>query len=225
MTAMALIPCPECGKQVSSQAATCPSCGIALAGALGAPQGVRLGAAAAVPSMAEQTLWQANPSALLLLGQAVSVALVVLVVLVLAAFCFPALADVGRNTWFDASKAWLVLGIVLGAYVLFRGIRIALHAARLRATHYRLTNQRLVVETGLVTRTLLEVDLRSVDDLVFRQGLTERLLGVGTISVVSSDHNAPRLLLLGVKDPRAVRELIRSQAYALTQRQLFTRST
>jgi membrane protein YdbS with pleckstrin-like domain len=222
---MALISCPECGKQVSSQAASCPSCGIALAGSAGAGGGPRLGAPAAAASTAEQTLWEAHPSGLLLLGQAVAVALVVLVLVVLAAFLFPALADVGRSTWFDASKAWSVLAVVLGAYVVFRGIRIALHAARLRSTHYRLSNQRLVVETGLVTRTLLEVDLRSVDDLVFRQGLMERLLGIGTISVVSSDHNAPRLALLGVKDPRAIRELIRTQAYALTQRQLFTRST
>jgi membrane protein YdbS with pleckstrin-like domain len=222
---MALISCPECGKQVSSQAATCPSCGIALGTSASAVGGPRLGAPAAAPSLVEQTLWEANPSGLLLLGQAVGVALVVLVLVVLAAFVFPVLSDVGRSTWFDASKAWSVLAVVLGAYVLLRGIRIALHAARLRSTRYRLTNQRLVVETGLVTRTLLEVDLRSVDDLVFRQGLMERLLGIGTISVVSSDHNAPRLGLLGVKDPRAIRELIRTQAYALTQRQLFTRST
>jgi uncharacterized membrane protein YdbT with pleckstrin-like domain len=187
--------------------------------------GVRLGAAAAAPSTAEQTLWEAHPSPLLLLGQAMSVGLVVLLVLVGAAFVFPSLADVGRNTWFDPSKAWLVLALVLGAYVLLRGITIALRAARLRATRYRLTNQRIVVETGLVTRTLLEVDLRSVDDLVFRQGLMERLLSIGTVSIVSSDHNAPRVGLFGVKDPRAIRELIRSQAYALTQRQLFTRST
>ncbi len=222
---MALINCPECGKQVSSQAASCPSCGIALAGPAGALGGLKVGPAVGAPSTAEKTLWEASPSPVLLLGQAMGVAFVVVVVLVLAALAFPALEEVGRSTWFDLSKAWLVLAVVLGAYVLLRGIRIGLSAARLRATRYRLTNQRLVVETGLVTRTLVEVDLRSVDDLVFRQGLMERLLGIGTVSVVSSDRNAPRLALLGVKDPRGTRELIRSQAYALTQRQLFTRST
>ena len=29
---MALIKCPECGHQVSDKAATCPSCGVAIAG-------------------------------------------------------------------------------------------------------------------------------------------------------------------------------------------------
>jgi hypothetical protein len=35
----------------------------------------------------------------------------------------------------------------------------------------------------------------------------------------------PRLQLRGIKDPRALRELIREQAYQMSQGQLFTRST
>jgi len=222
---MALINCPECGKQVSSLAASCPHCGVALAGAGGAPGAARLAAPAGAPSTQEQTLWESSPSLLLLLGELVGVLLVVLVVVLLAAFALPALRDVARNSWLDPGKAQLVLALVLGAYLLVRGIRIALRAARLRTTRYRLTNQRLVVESGLVSRTLAEVDLRSVEDLVFRQGPVERLLGIGRVGVVSSDRNTPRLQLVGVKDPKGTRELIRTQAYAATQRQLFTRST
>jgi membrane protein YdbS with pleckstrin-like domain len=222
---MALINCPECGKQVSSLAASCPHCGVALAGGGAAPAASRLTAAAGAPSAAEQTLWESSPSLLLLLGEVVGVLLVVLVVVLLAAFLLPAFRDVARNSWLDPGKAQLVLTVVLVAYLLLRGIRIALRAARLRTTRYRLTNQRLVVESGVVSRTLAEVDLRSVEDLVFRQGPLERLLGIGRISVVSSDRNTPRLQLVGVKEPKGTRELIRTQAYAATQRQLFTRST
>jgi membrane protein YdbS with pleckstrin-like domain len=222
---MALINCPECGKQVSSLAASCPHCGFALASAAGGLGAARMGAAASPPSTAEQTLWESSPSLRLLLGETLGVLLVVLAVALGAAIVFPAFRDVARNSWVDPSKAPLVLTVVLLAYVLVRGIRIALRAARLRATRYRLTNQRLVVETGLVSRTLAEVDLRSVEDLVFHQGPVERLLGIGRVSVVSSDRNAPRVQLVGVKDPKGTRELIRTQAYAATQRQLFTRST
>jgi membrane protein YdbS with pleckstrin-like domain len=219
---MALISCPECAKEVSSRAVSCPHCGFGLAGASPA---VALGATAAPPSAVEQTLWEASPSLRLLLGESLSVLLVVLVVVLLAVFLLPALNEVARNSWMDMAKAPLLLTFVLCAYVAVRGIRIALRAARLRATRYRLTNQRLVVETGLVSRTLADVDLRSVEDLVFRQGPMDRLWGVGSISVVSSDRNTPRLQLVGVRDPKGTRELIRTQAYALTQRQLFTRAT
>ncbi len=223
---MALVACPECGKQISSQAATCPHCGISLAGAA-APRG--LGAAPPAAPLAEQTLWEASPSLLLLLGETLATILVVLAVILLVALGLPAvlsaLPDGGRSTWVDPHKAPLVLTVVLAVYLAVRGSRMAVRAARLRSTRYRLTNQRLLVESGLLSRGMLEVDLRTVDDLVYRQGLVDRLLSIGTISVVSSDRTSPRLQLLGVKDPRGTRELIRSQAYAATQRQLFTRST
>jgi membrane protein YdbS with pleckstrin-like domain len=219
---MALISCPECGKQVSSQAASCPNCGFGLSGGAA---GARLGPPAAAAPVAEQTLWEGGPSLLVLLGETVSALAVVLVVVLLALLALPALSEVARNSWLDTRKAPLALTVVLSVYLALRGVRIALRAARLRATRYRLTNQRLVVETGLVSRTLAEVDLRSVEDLVFRQGPLERLLGIGTIGVVSSDRNTPRLQLFAVRDPRGTRELIRTQAYAATQRQLFTRST
>lgn len=38
---MALIPCPECGKQVSSKAATCPKCGIQISKTVDAKSGVK----------------------------------------------------------------------------------------------------------------------------------------------------------------------------------------
>lgn len=229
---MALINCPECGKQVSSQAATCPHCGIALAApaAPPLPAGMRPGPlAGAATQTPEQTLWEASPSLSLLLGQVLRVAGVFLVSAILLLVVFPALlsglGDVGRTTWVDPSKATLIVWAVLGAYLAVRGARIALLAARLRTTRYRATNQRIQVESGLFSRSLIEVDLRSVDDLVFHQGPVERALGIGAVTVVSSDRTVPRLRLQGVKDPRGVRELIRTHAYAATQRQLFTRST
>jgi membrane protein YdbS with pleckstrin-like domain len=228
---MALINCPECGRQVSSQAATCPGCGVALAGVSRAPGGLQPGGVGggSVPLGPEQTVWEATPSLLLLLGQVVRVALVVVAAIVLLAVVIPgvlgAMGDVGRTTWVNPAQAPLLLGLVIGGYLLFRAVRIGLLAARLKTTRYRASNQRITVESGLLSRSNAEVDLRSVDDLVFEQGPVERLLGIGTVTVVSSDKTAPRLRLRGVKDPKATRELIRTHVYAATQRQLFTRST
>ena len=90
---------------------------------------------------------------------------------------------------------------------------------------YTLTTQRLLIERGVLTKSLEEVDLRYVDETQFFQPFLERLLGIGEIRVVSSDKLAPNLVLHGVADPRGVREKIRAQAYAVSQRQFFTRST
>jgi hypothetical protein len=91
--------------------------------------------------------------------------------------------------------------------------------------HYRVTTQRIIIESGLFSKSLEEIDMRSVDDIEFRQSFLERIFGIGEIAVVSTDKVAPRRTLHGIRDPRNTRELIRGAAYHVSQRQLFTRST
>src|SRR5277367_1171107 len=98
-SSMALISCPECGREVSSRAASCPHCGFALAGTAGPAGAAALGLTGATPSLAEQTIWESSPSLLLLLGETVGVLAVVLVVVLLAALLLPALREAARNSW------------------------------------------------------------------------------------------------------------------------------
>ena len=67
--------------------------------------------------------------------------------------------------------------------------------------------------------------MRTIDDITFHQTFVERLLGIGQIAILSSEPSTPRVRLVGVTDPRQVRELIRGSAYQATRGQLFTRST
>ena len=115
--------------------------------------------------------------------------------------------------------------MIVGSYLVIRVIVLSTSVIRLRTTKYRLTSQRLVVEQGVLSRTLDEVDLRTVDDSGFSQSPLERLQGIGTVWVVASDRSTPRLALRGISDPRALREKIRENAYRMSQGQVFTRST
>jgi uncharacterized membrane protein YdbT with pleckstrin-like domain len=102
---------------------------------------------------------------------------------------------------------------------------VALRYLQLKTTRYRLTNQRLTIESGLFSRRVDDVDLRSVQDVGLAQSVLERLLGVGRLEIISSDPTRPRLVLFGIGDPLAVRERLRAGAYQASQRQVFTRST
>ena len=82
-----------------------------------------------------------------------------------------------------------------------------------------------MIETGLLTKALSEIDLRYVDDSQFTQGVVHRMLGIGNVTLMSSDKSTPVYVLRGIRDPRGVRELIRTHAYKVSQRQLFTRAT
>ena len=232
---MALVACPECGQQISTAAASCPHCGRpSLAGV--APAGATaisgFAAAAAAPAP-EQSLWQGSPSIALLYGQLLRLIIRFVLLFLVGYFALtrglPALAASSPQfgTFLDEHGNNVRLGII-GLLVLAlvpSVFALVMAIARNRTTHYRVSNQRIIIESGLFSRSLEEIDMRSVDDIEFRQSFLERVFGIGEIAIVSTDKVAPRRSLHGIHDPRNTRELIRSAAYQLTQRQLFTRST
>ena len=75
-------------------------------------------------------------------------------------------------------------------------------------TRYRLSEDRLFCEKGFLNIKQDEVLLYRVRDLQLNLKLTQRIFGVGTICVVSSDKSVPHLDLVNVKHPREGKELI-----------------
>ncbi len=75
-------------------------------------------------------------------------------------------------------------------------------------TRYRLSEDRLFCEKGFFNIKADEVLLYRVRDLQLNMKLTQRIFGVGTVCVISSDKSVPHLDLLNVKRPREVKELI-----------------
>ena len=78
-------------------------------------------------------------------------------------------------------------------------------------TKYSLTEDRLFRETGLLSLKEEEVLLYRVRDLELRRSLGQRIFGVGTVCVHSSDKTTPHLDLLNIKNPREVKELLHRQ--------------
>lgn len=75
-------------------------------------------------------------------------------------------------------------------------------------TRYALSEDRLFCETGLLNLRADEVLLYRVQDLELTISLGQRIFGVGTVCVHSSDKSLPHLDLKNVKHPREVKELI-----------------
>lgn len=75
-------------------------------------------------------------------------------------------------------------------------------------TKYRLSENRIFRETGFFTIREEELLLYRVRDLELKRSLWQRLFGVGTVCVHSSDKTTPHMDLLNVKHPRDVKELI-----------------
>ena len=75
-------------------------------------------------------------------------------------------------------------------------------------TKYKLAEDRLFLETGLFSTKYEEVVLYRVRDISLSRNLWQKLFGVGTVTVQSSDASLPTLVIKNVKKSFDVKELI-----------------
>lgn len=210
---MPVIPCPDCGRDVSTLAPVCPHCGRP------SPAGTTP-IVAPPPSAREETLWSGSPSATLLIPQIIGV-VIVLVGLPLFFRFFATTAEDDMRAEGMMRFGWIATAVI----VTIQLVALLVSWIRLRSTTYRVTSQRILIERGVFSKAVDEIDLRYVADSQFGQNLAERILGIGHVTLISSDANTPRYVLRSIKDPRGVREIVRAEAYQISQRQVFTRST
>lgn len=78
-------------------------------------------------------------------------------------------------------------------------------------TRYSLSEDRLFLETGLLNLKQEELILYRVRDISLGITLGQRIFGVGSITIASSDKTTPTLLIKNIKKPREVKELIHQQ--------------
>lgn len=75
-------------------------------------------------------------------------------------------------------------------------------------TRYRLSEDRVFRETGLLNLKEEEVLLYRVRDLELSRSLWQRIFRVGTVCIYSSDKTSPHLDLVSIRNPKQVKELI-----------------
>lgn len=78
-------------------------------------------------------------------------------------------------------------------------------------TRYAISDDRLFLSVGFLTIRDEEILLYRVRDISASRTLWQRLFGVGTILVASSDKSMPTLIIQNVKNPMAVKELLHEQ--------------
>lgn len=106
-------------------------------------------------------------------------------------------------TWVSLAKAghgppwWGYLAAaVIGLILIF------IPWIKTKAVRYKITNYRIDIERGIIARRINTMELWHVDDINFDQGLLERILGVGTITIFSNDKTTPKLSIHGLPSPR-----------------------
>ena len=78
-------------------------------------------------------------------------------------------------------------------------------------TKYEVSEDRLFQTKGFLNLKYEEILLYRVRDLELSRSFGQRIFGVGTIKVSSSDKSNSELYIINVKEPAAVKELIHQQ--------------
>lgn len=116
-----------------------------------------------------------------------------------------------------SNLAIYVIG-VLFCWLLFPMLIAILRAIGTNFTTYTLTNQRLRVEYGVLSRRVSELELYRVKDTAMRQTFIERMKGIGDVMLRTSDRSSPVAVLRGVPKPRELREAIRTEVESLRRK-------
>jgi hypothetical protein len=96
---------------------------------------------------------------------------------------------------------WLLLLLAMLAPWAYH---ISLLCYRRMSVRYILTSQRFIHESGILRCVNDRIELLDMSDISFEQGIWERLVGVGTIRILSTDRSHPAFELPGIEDVRSV---------------------
>jgi membrane protein YdbS with pleckstrin-like domain len=148
---------------------------------------------AAAP-LVERSLWEGRYSPKAMYGT-----WILSTVLTLGAFILVALFA-GAN-----QNAWLITGSLA---LLWWCFAIGLYLYRRFGVHYELTTQRFLHQNGILVRRTDRIEVIDIDDVSYTQGIIQRMLGVGTITISGSDLSHPELALYGIDRVPEIASLI-----------------
>lgn len=75
-------------------------------------------------------------------------------------------------------------------------------------TKYKLTEEKLIIDTGFLSRNQEEVRLYRITDFSVKQNLFQRIFGVGNIHISSSDNTQGEFIIYEVKKPYDVKDIL-----------------
>ncbi len=140
----------------------------------------------------EQDLWRGRYSSKAMYGKFILAAVI-------------SVATVGVAIAFGWMGAWIYWGAAL--VVIWGGLVLTLLYRQL-SCKYLLTTQRFIHEMGLLKRTTDRIEVIDIDDVTLEQRVVERMFGVGSIKITSSDRSHPELVLVGIEDVKNVTDTI-----------------
>ena len=103
-----------------------------------------------------------------------------------------------------SAARWCFAGLSLLALLFLVGTIVGV-----KATEYEITNERIRVRQGLLTKRTDELELYRANDTSLIEPASLRMFGLGTIEIRTNDASTPMVYLKAIHGARAVREELR----------------
>ena len=110
------------------------------------------------------------------------------------------------RVWLPFAIALLIVGRLCWAW------------ATVAFTRYTITNERLIITSGVFDQLTEEVELRRVRDFAVKKPIDLRPLGLGHVQVIAADPSDPISILIAIRRPDAVHDLLRNAVQDAWQR-------
>jgi membrane protein YdbS with pleckstrin-like domain len=123
-------------------------------------------------------------------------------ILATAAICL--LVAVGTNLFGDETKSGLVTGIAVVGVAL----TILVGFIKRVATSYTITNRRLHIKRGIVSRTIQETRLERVQNVNYQQSVLQRMLQIGNVDFDTAAGDDYNFIFAGVAEPADVVHMV-----------------
>jgi uncharacterized membrane protein YdbT with pleckstrin-like domain len=183
--------CIQCGMELPHNARFCLKCGMQVFDA----EETRIAQSQFNPIKkqnnddVERVLFTARPTLLFIKIGYAAAALGAIVLVILLTFI---------GSWI--LQPWIgIIGIPLGLGLLL--IPAFYHIKR-NMVHYKITDSKLEIDEGFVSRTTRNVPLAKVQDVTVSAGITQRLLGFGNLIIDNASENGGKIILRNIDSPR-----------------------
>jgi len=120
----------------------------------------------------------------------------------------PALAD--RITDFEKLLPKIeYIRLLIAKFTAFAAFLIlALKTASLKSIRYTVTANRIEYARGLLNRKIDNLDMFRIVDLSMHASILDRILGIGTVTLTTTDKTHPTFIIEKVRRPRLLYEII-----------------
>lgn len=105
----------------------------------------------------------------------------------------------GEEVLFEGRAALVPSFATLLAAILTLGLWLLVRWFQTLGKTYRITNRRIVVETGVLSKTLEQIDLYRVADYTVERPFGQRIMGTGNLLLKTFDKTTPELNVMAIK--------------------------